>query len=171
MVPLMRGFYVRIGICFGLFALAAGGFAGAAPAHEPLDFNLNITLSPKAAARLRTTHEGITVDAKYYGDATPAAASHADEVGRIDLGDEQLDLPGHAGPAHLTGREVALSHPGWIQGGVKVNVNVYSSRHSSKDNILACDFIDGSLAAVIKAEPVTLHCGLITENPKTEVRP
>jgi len=59
----------------------------------------------------------------------------------------------------------------WVDGGVKVNVNVYSARRSNEDNILACDFIDTDLAAVVKAQPVTLHCGLITENLQTQLRP
>lgn len=157
----------------GLYALAAAlcGTLAAASANEPLDFNVSVTLSPKAAAKLQATHEGITASASYYGDPTPAAAKHADEVGHIDLGNEQVAAPGSAGPVHFSGGNVATDRLGWIQGGVKVNVNVFSSRHSDPDNILACDFIDGSLAAVIKAQPVTIHCGLIAENIETRMRP
>ena len=162
---------MKIGICFCALALAVGGFANAAPAHEPLGFDLDITLSPKAAERLQATHEGITVDARYYGNPTPAAARHADEVGQIDLGGAPIVLPGRAGPVHVTGKGVMTKRLRWIEGGVRVNVNVYSSRRSSEDNVLACDFIDGSLAAVVKAQPVTLHCGLITENPDTAMKP
>ena len=70
--------------------------------------------------------------------------------------------------AHIFARFISVLA---ITGGVKVNVNLYSARHSSSDNILACDFIDGSLADVVKAQPVTLHCGLITENAKTALKP
>lgn len=53
----------------------------AAAAGEPLGFDLNISLSPKAAAVLKKTNEGITVPASCFGDPTPAAAKHADEIG------------------------------------------------------------------------------------------
>lgn len=162
---------MTIGLRSCLFALALAGLAGAAAAHEDLGFELNITLSPKAAERLRATHEGITADASYYGEPTAAAARRADEVGHIPLGVERIDLPGRAGPVRVSGQKVAIDRLDWISGGVKVNVNLYSARRSSGDNILACDFIDGSLAAVVKAQPVTLHCGLITENANTELKP
>ncbi|MBS0566428.1 MAG: hypothetical protein JSS59_03300 [Proteobacteria bacterium] len=154
-----------------ILALGLGASPPAASAHEPLAFNVRVTLSPKAAEKLKATHEGITASARYYGDPTPAAVKHADEVGQIDLGNEQVFLPGRAGPAHFTGRNVTNNRLGWIKGGVRMNVNVFSSRHSGPDNILACDFIDDSLATVIKAQPVTLHCGLITEHPDTLMKP
>ncbi len=162
---------MRTGPAVRIVALALAGFAGAAPAHEPLGFAVEIVLSPKAAARLRATHEGITADARYYGNPSAAAVRHADEVGQIDLGNERHRLPGRTGPARFSGAKVAVDRLDWIEGGVKVNVNLYSSRRSSQDNILACDFIDASLAAVFEAQPIVLRCGLITENPATRLRP
>ena len=162
---------MRIAPCFCALVLAGSCVAGTASAHEPLGFGLDITLSPKAAEQLRATHEGITANASYYGDPTAAAAKHGDEVGHIDLGVEQHDLSARAGRIRFTGRTVMVDRLPWVDGGVKVNVNVYSARRSSEDNILACDFIDGDLAQVVKAQPVTLHCGLITENPQTRAKP
>lgn len=145
--------------------------AAAAPAVEPLGFDLKISLSPKAAARLQATHEGITVSARYFGDPTEAAGKHANEVGQIDLGGEELRLPGRAGPSHVSGRDVKVDRFGWIQGGAKVNVNVFSSRLSHVDNILSCDFIDAEVAQVVKAQPIELHCALITEGRDTLLKP
>jgi len=162
---------MKIAFCFCALVLAGGSVAGAASAHEPLGFSLDITLSPKAAERLRATHEGIAANASYYGNPTAAAAKHGDEVGHIDLGVERHDLSAQAGRVRFTGHKVMLERLPWVDGGVKVNVNVYSARRSNEDNILACDFIDTDLAAVVKAQPVTLHCGLITENLQTQLRP
>ena len=58
----------------------------------------------------------------------------------------------------------------WVEGDVKVNLNVASARKSSSDNLLGCDFIDGPLSKVQK-QPVTLHCALIEENYDTELKP
>ena len=57
-------------LCVLALVAASPGFAAPAPTHEPLAFTVNITLSPRAAARLRATHEGITASASYYGNPT-----------------------------------------------------------------------------------------------------
>lgn len=158
--------------CALAIALAAPA-AVAAPAASatPYAFNLQIGLSAKAAARLLALHEGITVSASWYGDPKPDAVKHADEVGHIDLGVQDLRLPGRAGPVRISGAAIEQSRLVWVRDPVKVNVNVFSSRLSGPDNILACDFIDGDVSQVIAAEPVTLHCGLISEHPDTTIRP
>lgn len=152
----------------GMLVLACSVATAAAP---PFGFNLDITLSARAAERLRATKEGITVSARYYGDPTPRTQKHANEVGQIDLGGETLRLPGHAGRARFSGKQILAGRLGWIQGGAKVNVNVYSSRRSNKDNILSCDMIDTDVAQVVKVQPITLHCALIEENVPTEAKP
>lgn len=163
---------LRIAAAVAIWAAAAGAVAGSATMNrEPLGFTLRITLSDKAAQRLRKADEGITVDARYYGDPAPGATRHADEVGQIDLGTERVPLPGRAGTARVTGSKLRVDRLAWIEGDVKVNVNVYSSRRSSSDNLLACDFIDGPVAQVVHAQPVALHCALIEENAETRVRP
>ena len=138
---------------------------------SPYAFRLDVTLSPKASARLHALHEGIVVSAAYYGDPKPDAVQHGDEVGHIDLGVQDLSLPGRAGAAVISGAAIHKARLAWIQGPVKVNVNVYSARLSGPDNLLACDFIDGDVAAVIKVQPVVLHCGLISEHPATAMKP
>lgn len=160
-------------IPFWLCALAIGATAPAIAATlaTPYAFDLQIALSAKAAARLQSLHEGITVSASYYGNPKPDAVKHGDEVGHIDLGVQDLKLPGRAGAAHISGAAIEQARLAWVDGPVKVNVNVFSSRLSGPDNILACDFIDGDVSKVIAAEPVTLHCGLISEHPDTNMKP
>lgn len=134
-------------------------------------FALNITLSPKAASLLQRTKEGITVSARYYGDPTAAARKHANEVGQIDLGGEELRLSARGGPAQITGQGVKRYRLHWTQGAPKVNVNAFSSRRSHADNLLSCDFIDGEVDAVVQAQPLELHCALITEGRASVLRP
>lgn len=144
-----------------------------ATAQDKLGFDVNVTLSRKAAAKLAAEREAIVVLASYYGDPKRSAEKHADEVGRIDLTlqDEQVEIPGTGGGAHISGAKVDTQRLDWLAGPVMVNVNVVSARKSSSDNLLDCDFIDGPLTAVRKA-PVTLHCYLIDEqHPDTELKP
>lgn len=142
-------------------------------AQGDMSFDVDITLSKKAAAKLVAEKEGIVVFASYYGDPKPSAEKYANEVGQIDLTpqDEEVEIPGSGGRAHISGTNVDAKRLDWLAGPAKVNVNVASARKSSSDNLLNCDFIDGPLADFRKA-PVTLHCYLIEEqHPDTELKP
>ncbi|CCV04225.1 conserved exported hypothetical protein [Mesorhizobium metallidurans STM 2683] len=146
--------------------------AVSATAQSDMGFDINVTLSKKAAARLAAKKEGIVVFASYYGDPKRNAEKHANEIGQISLEqkDEQVEIPGTGGHAHISGAKVDTKRLDWLAGPTKVNVNIASARKSSSDNLLNCDFIDGPLSDVQK-EPVTLHCGLIEENVDTKLKP
>ena len=144
-----------------------------ATAQDEMGVDVNVTLSKKAAARLAAEKEGIVVFADYYGDPKRSAEKHANEIGQISLEqqDEEVEIPGTGGHAHISGAKVDTKRLDWLTGPAKVNVNVASARKSNPDNLLDCDFIDGALAEVRKA-PVTLHCYLIEEkHPDTKLKP
>ncbi len=134
-----------------------------------LAFDVQITLSSKAATRLKLRHESIVVSADYYGEPKPDAQEHANEIGMIDLGVENVEVVGPKGLVKLTGTKIDIRRLDWIKGPVLLNVNAFSGRHSSADNILACDFFDGTLSSAVRKTPV-LHCSLIEEGEKTAHR-
>jgi hypothetical protein len=136
-------------------------------AEDSFDFSVEITLSQKAAAKLTALHEGIIVAASYSGDPAPGAEKHTDQIGRIDLGREEIETPGKAGTARIPGAKIRRNRFTWIKGPVLLNVNVYSARHSGPDNILSCDFFDGNLDDAIR-KPISLHCSLIEEGAETK---
>ena len=136
-------------------------------AQDDLAFSIEITLSQKAAAKLAALHEGIIVAALYSGDPAPGAEKHTDEIGRIDLGREDVETPGKAGTVRVPGTKIKRNRFAWIKGPVLLNVNVYSARHSGPDNILACDFFDGNLEDAVH-KPISLHCSLIAEGAETK---
>ncbi|MER9250709.1 hypothetical protein NKI59_02675 [Mesorhizobium sp. M0598] len=76
-----------------------------ATAQGDLGFDVNVTLSKKAAAKLAVEKEGIVVFASYYGDPKRSAAKHANEVGQIDLTpqDEEVEIAGTGGRARISG--------------------------------------------------------------------
>lgn len=147
---------------------AIGAAAAPAAGFQPVD--ISVSLSEKAAATLRERNEGIVVSASYSGEPTAAAKPHADEIGRIDLGTETHSLAGSGGSIQLGGPQSGSKRLDWIQGPVLINVNVFSARKSSQDNLLSCDFIDGPLPQVA-AKPVALNCSLIDENKPTRTVP
>lgn len=135
-------------------------------AENRFALSVQISLSRRAAAKLAATSEAMIVSASYYGNPIPTAEKEADEIGQIDLGTENVEAPGKGGTVYVTGTKVNRDHLRWLKGPVLLNVNVYSARRSSPDNILACDFFDGELDHAVR-EPLSLHCSLITENAKT----
>lgn len=155
-------------------AVSAAAPAAPVPAAAPGDmgFDVNVTLSKEAAAKLAAEKEGIAAFADYYGDPKPNAEKHANEIGQISVSPEEewVKISGSGGQAHISGKKVDMQTLKWVEGDVKVNLNVASARKSSSDNLLGCDFIDGPLSKVQK-QPVTLHCALIEENYDTELKP
>lgn len=134
-------------------------------------FDLNVVLSEKAQRKLATDKESLAVLVNYFGSPTKSAQKHADEAGQINLsGSYSMLLPVGVTRVHISGKRVERQRLAWIDGPVMVNVNVISGRRSNPDNLLACDIIDGPVSQ-LQSAPTTLHCGLITENPDTTVRP
>jgi hypothetical protein len=136
---------------------------------EDFSFDVHISLSERAAAKLIALSEGMVISASYSGDPVPAANKHEDEIGQIDLGVKDVRMPGKDQTVHVAGDHVNRNRLSWIQGPVLLNVNVYSARRSGPDNILACDIFDGRLQDAIR-QPVSLHCSLIEENVETKHR-
>lgn len=138
---------------------------------QSFGFNLALALSDRAQSTLSELGEEIVVSASYYGSPTPEGEKYANEVGQIDLGGEDVQVPvGASSVVEITGSGIDAGKLQWVAGDVMVNVNAYSARLSGDDNLLACDFIDGPLSAVT-ATPVTLHCALIEEGVETEQKP
>lgn len=139
-------------------------------ARATMALDLNITLSKKAEEKLGSTGEGITVLASFFGTPKSGAEKHANDIGMIDLGSDTIEMKGLPGPVHITTEHVSGERLGWIEGPVNVNVNLFSSRKSSEDNVLNCDFVDGQVELAAKA-PITLHCSLIEEGIEVNAYP
>lgn len=150
------------------FPLAPVVPTGAVPTKsEPYAFQVRITLSDKAAATLKRTNEGIVISASYSGNPKPSASRHADEIGQIPLGIQNVEIPGRPATVIVSGSHVKRGRIAWIRGPVLLNVNVYSARHSGPDNILNCDFFDGRLRDASR-RTVPIHCSLIEERAETK---
>jgi hypothetical protein len=153
----------------GFASIAAFMLSAASPAAQPLGFEVDVTFSPKAVAKIDLSKEHITVNASWFGEPTKAAADKVDQIGRIDVAREELDITANPGVAHLTAPKADPQRLEWVDGPVSVNINVYSARRNGPDNILACDFFDGELSSAQRA-PITLHCSLIEENVPTQAK-
>lgn len=82
------------GCALPLAALLAGLSALPVFATEKhaLGFDVAISLSSKAEAALKSTHEGISLSATYYGEPHPGDEKHTNAMGMVDLGSRLIDI-------------------------------------------------------------------------------
>lgn len=132
-----------------------------APAGPVPPFHVTVQLSKTATESLATIKETVIVAAYYYGLPAPGQENRADEGGQIPLGLEKVELPG-AGTAAFTGVGFKSERLPYIQGTVRVLVNVLSGGKSSSNNLLDCGFFDGTVAEAAKKE-LKLSCQMIAE--------
>lgn len=124
-------------------------------------FDVDVTLTEKARQRLAQSAESIIVSASVFGMPKQGATVSLNEVGFVDLAQAQIELP-KAGQARFNNLSVPASTRGQLASqDYSVNVNVFSGRKSSQDNLLSCDFFDGKLSQIQPG--ITLKCGLIGE--------
>lgn len=141
----------------------ASAAAAESDAASPYAFSVDITLSPPAAQQLSRHRETIKLAAFYYGLPKPGLPKGIDNgMGQVYLGETELEIPGADGRAHFDGKGVQTSRLRYIEGEPQLNLNVYSGRRSSEDNLLDCDFFEDAVR-VAHAAPLKIHCKLIGE--------
>ena len=107
-------------LVFGFGLLLAIDSLGAV--ENNFAFDLQVSLSPKAAAKLAALSESIVIAATYSGESVPDAEKHANQIGQIDLGVEHTEIPGKSATVHITGDKVKRERLAWIKGPVLLNV-------------------------------------------------
>lgn len=130
-------------------------------------FAVAVGLSPAAQQRLAATRETLIVAADYFG--FPSAAAQAQRVPGsenpwLTLHRAQVELPG-AGTARFPAVVLDPAQLAWTDrpDAPQVNINVYSGRKSSPDNLLDCAMFQDTLAVAARA-PIRIDCKLIDEN-------
>ncbi|WP_153045736.1 hypothetical protein [Advenella sp. S44] len=156
-------------IVFGVLALSP--LAASAQTDASMSFDIDISLSTQALTTINETGENLTMLVTYYGDPSPAGKKYVNDIGTVELVSKTIELNVPGEPIHVSGHDITQSRLAWINDSVKVNVNLYSSRKASDDNILDCDFIDDELKNVVSASPVPMHCSLISENRQSNAKP
>lgn len=147
-----------IGIFVGVAALST-----TVTAQQPAaaGMTLEISYSPRAAAEMRRLGEGLMVAAYYHGEARPAYRRRAADDGEILLGDEQIAVPNGARRVVITGRNFLAARLSWVTEPT-VDVNLFSARRRSRDNLLNCTVVSGTLAEVA-GRTHAVRCALIGE--------
>lgn len=146
----------------------------ATPAASSNAFNVEITLTPAARERLVSQRESLIVSAEYFGYPTARAQQQrvpGSENPWLTLHRTQVELDGgrlNGTPvAHFPAVALDAKQLAWTEapGAPQVNLNVYSGRRSSPDNLLDCTMFQDTLAIASRAL-IRLACGLIGEAPR-----
>jgi hypothetical protein len=153
-------------------ATPAGAAAPAAAATPALPvapksgFDVAVSLSPKAAAKLAAIHESITVAAEFYGEVTDEGRKHhlGDQMDQVYFGKEQKnEISGAGGTTHFDPPPGDPDKLKYVTGAkMQVLINVYTARHVDKDNLLDCGIFQDAVD-VAEQTPIKISCKLIGE--------
>ncbi|ESQ75514.1 hypothetical protein [Asticcacaulis sp. AC402] len=125
-----------------------------------LGFDIALTFSPAARAKLGEIKEKVNVAAMYWGEPTDKAASIADEMGQIDLGRDDVMVEPADQTVHVAGTGLKTASLADITSTPYVLVNIYTARTVNPDNLLDCGFFEGPISPATTA---AIHCKLIGE--------
>ena len=148
--------------------LLAVGRAGAGVNNIPVDVlskkGVPVFNAPGANANAvkELVLTGMLIAARNVCQAWEFARKLEGDDGTINLGLEDVTIPGTGGRAQITGRPYRRENARWVEGEVRVNVNVYSARLSGPDNLLYCNSFHAKISDA-RAKPVAIFCKLITE--------
>lgn len=127
-------------------------------------FVVDVSLSHAAKEQFSRSGESVIVSATYLADpATDAPTRMIDEIGMVDLGSAQVDLPDGEGRAAFDGSAFRNDRLRFIEGEALVNINVWSGRKSSPDNLLDCDMFQDSVTVAAR-QPIAIDCRLLDED-------
>lgn len=142
----------------------ASGPDAASPAAEvksPYAFEVQLTLTPRTVEKLETMHEMVTVSGMYWGEPKAEARAHADEMGQINLGADDIKVQPSSRSVIVPGAAIdpkVLASD--VEGPPQVLVNVYTSRMAHENNLINCGIYEGPIA-MAQQKPVDIKCDLI----------
>jgi hypothetical protein len=142
-----------------LFAAPLSTAHAATPGLFP-SFQVEITLSDKAAEKLKSSGDMLEVDAFYFGTPRAGDTTPVNDNGDIDLGDDSKTIS-HASTVTIGGSEYdtsLLEH--LVDREAHLLINVNSS--TLDENILECDVFEDKLSVAVTG-PNKLNCKLIGE--------
>lgn len=135
--------------------------ASGASAKSPYAFEVELTLTPRTIAKLEGMREMVTVSGMYWGEPTAEARAHADGMGQINLGADDIKVQPSSRRVIVPGAAIDPKVLGSdVEGPPQVLVNVFTSRMAHENNLIDCGIYEGPIAMAQK-KPVDITCDLI----------
>ncbi|WP_033839129.1 hypothetical protein [Mesorhizobium loti] len=148
-IPFHRVAVVALAAVFGRtlapLGSEAANAAAATPSAPPYFYDVEISLSPEAMARMKSLHRQVTLANHFYGDASPEAAARLNlkPFSELDIGTETIPVAVANQTVHVTGAPVTANKLADIVGqkpSVLVQIFSGSNTPGANDNQLHCDF-------------------------------
>ncbi|WP_054008081.1 hypothetical protein [Cypionkella psychrotolerans] len=131
----------------------------AAPATaQETNVTLHISFDAASATKLQETGEMVIISSYFWGDPATGNVLPVNEMGQLYLGGEQATVWPNEQTISI-GHSLASAPVGNVEAPM-VNVNVYSARITSEDNLLDCGIVDGPTDALSKTTQ-DITCKLI----------
>jgi hypothetical protein len=122
-------------------------------------YDIKLSFSSDAAARMKELGQKITVMNAFYGDVTLTAKAKADRGGQLDMGSENIDLDAVDQTLHITAKSLKLAGlPDIVDHKPSVLINIASG--PSGANQLSCGLFQDQIA-VAQTKPVDIQCEAI----------
>lgn len=142
---------------------AAAAVLAAAPAlagpPQPEGLSIAVDLSPKAQKRLAALGEGIVASAFYFGPPAKGAARRVSPSGQVEVPVDEIAVQARGVTLIPAAPPDARR---WIAGEPRINLNLYTARRKSEDNLLDCALFEGVVPKPAD-QPVRIACKLIGE--------
>lgn len=137
---------------------------------ESPTYKVEVTFTPRTAAKLKEIGEKVTISAMYYGIANKATldADKADGIGQVQLDDTQRDIEPQNQAVTFNAPVFQPAKLAQTEGPPMLLINVYSARKKAEDNLLSCGIFDDAVS-VAEATPIKIECDLI--EPEVIERP
>lgn len=127
-------------------------------AAQETNVTLHISFDAASATKLQEAGEMVIVSSYFWGDPAMGNVLALNEMGQLYLGAEQATVWPN-GQTISIGHSLAGAPIGNVEAPM-VNVNVYSARITSEDNLLDCGIVDGPTDALSKSTQ-EIACKLI----------
>ena len=148
-----------LGVCFPMLS---GSLSKAVAADTPYAYEIKLSFSAEAIARMKGLKQKITVSNAFYGDAVPAAKARADSGNELDMGFENSDVKAVDQTLRVTGQPLKRSVlRDIVDQKPYVLINVISG--PSGANQLSCGVFEDHIA-VAQTQPVDIHCEAVPED-------
>lgn len=121
-------------------------------------FDVAVSFTPAASAKLKELGKKAVVDAYFYGLPTEATAGKADDEGHINLGEAFASIDGSDQTVTIKGDVIDPAMMANIKtDSTAVTVRAYLDPTAGIANVLDCSIFNGPVSAA-KAKPVAIAC-------------
>lgn len=133
---------------------------GPAPVTTAYGFDVQLTMTGRAAERLKAIGERVTVNVVYHGEPKPGVVLAEEGMIGVVLGEERVEVTPDTRDVVVTGAGFNEKAMADVQGEPQIVLNVHTARKAHEDNLIWCGLYEGPVA-MAREKPIAISCDLI----------